>query len=119
MAKVFLYRAEAQEQQQLRRRPRHVLVQRAEAQAREWAKYWFVPQEVEEWLDVHPGISARVAAALRGAGLTPDEAAIRITTPRGFTHRLSIAIRVSSGEMTASEAAEELRASETGQRRTT
>lgn len=113
MAKVFLRRAETEEQRDpwSRPRPRHVLVQAAEVNAREWAKHWFTPQEVETWLDVHPGLPAHVASALREAGLTPRQAAIRVTTPRGFTHRLPIAIRVSTGELTANEAAEELRAS--------
>jgi hypothetical protein len=41
-------------------------------------------------------------------GLTPEQAAVRIRTARGFLHNLTLAIRVSSGELTPAQAAAEL-----------
>ncbi|WP_191842648.1 hypothetical protein [Catellatospora chokoriensis] len=88
--------------------PRRILVARAEAQAHEWARFWFNPQEVKDWLAHHPRIQPYVAAALRDAGITPHQATANTRTPRGFVHRLPIAIRVAAGDITAQEAAAEL-----------
>lgn len=91
--------------------PRHVLVEKAEVRAREWAEHLFTPSDVKKWLKVHPGLAANVAAALRDAGLSPEQSSVKVRTQRGFVHRLPIAVRVSLEELTAAEAADELRAS--------
>ncbi|MFF0256927.1 hypothetical protein ACFYPW_31080 [Micromonospora zamorensis] len=110
LAKVFLRREEAKtDTRYFDLPPRPVRIRYAEASAREWAKHWFTAQEVEQWLTANGGISASVAASLRDAGLTADDATVRIRTPRGFVHKLPLAIRVSCGELTAAEAAVELR----------
>lgn len=110
LAKVFLRREEANiDTRYFNLPPRPVRIRHAEASARDWAKHWFTAQEAEQWLTANGGISASVAAALRDAGLTPEDAAVRIRTLRGFVHKLPLAIRVSCGELTATEAAAELR----------
>lgn len=108
LAKVFLDREELWGGQYLSRPPRHVLVPRAEATARDWARHMFDAQEARAWVELHGGISPQLAADLRAAGLAPEQAAVRIRTARGFVHGLTLAIRVSSGELTAAEAAAEL-----------
>jgi hypothetical protein len=89
--------------------PRPVRIRNAEASAREWGKYWFTAREAAQWISANGGISAHIAALLRDAGLTAEDATVRIRTPRGFVHKLPLAVRVSCGELTADEAATELR----------
>ncbi|MEU2610629.1 hypothetical protein ABZ570_03445 [Micromonospora sp. NPDC007271] len=104
LAKVFLRLEEAQtDARSISLPPRPARIRYAEASAREWAKHWFTAQEADKWITANGGISAAVAASLRDAGLTPEDATVRIRTPRGFVHKLPLAIRVSSGELTAAE----------------
>ncbi|WP_157441206.1 hypothetical protein [Actinoplanes awajinensis] len=110
LAKVFLNRDDDFVSGFLNPPPRHVRVERAEKIAREWARCLFTAQEAEEWVDRHGSISPDVAEALRAAGLSAGQSTTRIRTERGFVEKLSLAIRVSSEELTAEEAAAEYRA---------
>jgi hypothetical protein len=110
LAKVFLERDAQWAEPYSRPLPRHVLVARAEEAAREWALHMFDAREARAWVQANSHISAQVAAALRRVGLAPEQAAMHIRTARGFIHNLPLAIRVSSGELTATEAAAEFHA---------
>jgi hypothetical protein len=70
----------------------------------------FDAREANEWMELHGSISPDVAASLRDAGLSAEQATTRIRTERGYVEKLPLAIRVSSGELTAEQAAAELRA---------
>jgi len=109
LANVFLDRDELWAGRYLSHPPRHVLLPRAEAIAREWAQHMFEALEARAWVAHNGDISPRAAADLRAAGLTPEQAAVHIRTARGFLHSRSLAIRVSCGELTAAQAAAELR----------
>jgi hypothetical protein len=76
----------------------------AEWSAAEWARFWFEPVEVREWLARHRRISPANAYALKQAGITAAEAA------EPMRYNRNVAIAVSCGDLTATEAAAELRA---------
>lgn len=75
----------------------------AEWIAEQWARYWFTPAEVKEWLTLHPRISPSTAQSLKQAGITPQEATKDIRYGR------NVAVAVSCGDLTAEQAAAELR----------
>jgi hypothetical protein len=71
----------------------------AEHAATEWAGLWFEPGEVRQWLTLHPRISPAIADTLRKVGLTAADAA------EPMIYNRNIAIAVSCGDITAEQAA--------------
>jgi hypothetical protein len=69
-----------------------------------WAACWFEPAEVDLWMTIHPSINPVTAYALKKAGLTPQDAAEQLRYAR------TVAIAVSIGEVSAEDAAAELKA---------
>jgi len=81
----------------------------AECRAREWVSHWFDDKTARAWLRWHPNLPARTAAALRQAGVTPEQAAMRVWYGKVNDESPTLADRVKSGELTAEESAEEVR----------
>jgi hypothetical protein len=79
----------------------------AERAAAEWATYWFEPAEVRDWLAHHRRISPVTAYALKQQGLSAADAA------EPMRYNRNVAIAVSCGDLTAAEAAAELKARRT------
>jgi hypothetical protein len=73
--------------------PWHVRVDRAEQAARKWGRCLFDAREANEWMESHGSISPDVAAGLRDAGLSAEQATTRIRTERGYVEMLPVAIR--------------------------
>lgn len=109
-AKLFLERDESFVNSFCNPPPIHVRVEQAEARGQEWAREMFTAAEAREWVELNGDVSPKIAAKLRGVGVSPREASVRIRTARGFVERLPLVTRVSCGELTAEEAAVELRA---------
>jgi hypothetical protein len=88
--------------------PRNGEVDYAATLAKEWAEFWFLPKQVEAWMDFNPHIQPAVAADLQRNGLSPKDAARRVWYGQFQRDRPTLAERVSRGDITAKEAAEEL-----------
>ena len=88
--------------------PRNGEVEYAATLAAEWAEFWFLPNQVEAWMNSNPHIQPGVAADLQRNGLSPKDAARRVWYGQFQSDRPTLAERVSRGDITAKEAAEEL-----------
>ena len=77
--------------------------------AQTWGECWFTLKQVKAWLEHHPHIQPGVAADLQRNGLTPEEATICLWYGKVNKGRPDLAERVGCGEITAQQAAAELK----------
>lgn len=83
--------------------------QSARQQGARWAREFFEPYEVAEWLRRWPTATPTIAAEFQRRGVSPQLATTRLWYGKVNSGRRMLADRVAAGDLTVDEAAHELR----------